>query len=308
MKFFQRDDGTKIQVVPGFRERTLAYRRAVSPREHWTEEDYAAATAKKRKRFQRILEKAASFGFELSGRSVLDVGCGDGSNCLLFGVSGAGHVHGIDLSLPLFAETEKGERARRVASKLIAARSAEELSREIVRLGVVFENMDATRMSFVDGSFDFVMSRSAMEHVRPVEAALREIVRVTKPGGLICLSIDPFYWLRGCHKRGVVDIPWAHARLTLPEYSRFVSLYEDDARAAQRHERLETLNRLTLADWRASIEAVACEVLEWTEDLSEMGQEELKQHSEVASTLLPGVTQRDLLRERIRVWLRRPLG
>ena len=39
---------------------------------------------------------------------------------------------------------------------------------------------------------------------------------------MIYHSIDPFYWLKGCHKEGMVDIPWAHARLTPAEYRRFV--------------------------------------------------------------------------------------
>jgi SAM-dependent methyltransferase len=305
MKVFERDDGTKIEVIPGFRERTLAYRRAISPRAHWMDDDYAQAAAKKRKRFQRIAEKARSFNAVVSGGRVLDVGCGDASNCLLFAESGAAQVDGIDLNVALFAEDEKGERIRQLARKLMNVGSSENVSDQLATRGVTISKMDATQMSFPDGTFDFVMSRSAMEHVRPLDAALREVARVTRPGGLIYLSIDPFYWVRGCHKRGVVDIPWAHARLTLSEFRRFVTAYEGEATALQRFERLDTLNRLTLSTWKERIAAMDCDILEWADDVSAIGQDTLREHPEVLSTLLPDITERDLLHERIRVWLKR---
>lgn len=305
MNFFTRDDGVQIQMVPGFRERALSYRAAVSPRAGWADADYAGAAAKKRKRFQRLADQARAFGFDPRGRTTLDVGCGDGSNCLLLAEAGAKAALGIDLEPALLAPAEKGERTRRLAAHLIGSGTEGDLAAHLARLPMRLETMDAARMSFADGAFDFVMSRSAMEHVRPVDRTLREIARVTRPGGLIYLSIDPFFWLRGCHKRGVVDIPWAHARLTLDEYRRFVSDTEGATPAARRHERLESLNRLTLAQWRAQIDATGCTVLEWREDVSTLGETVLREHPDVTATLLPGVTARDLLRERIKVWLRR---
>src|SRR5439155_1404076 len=76
---------------------------------------------------------------------------------------------------------------------------------------VRFVRADATRLAFPDACFDVLVSRSAMEHIAPVERALAEMARVVRPGGVIHLRVDPYFWLRGCHKRGLVDIPWAHA-------------------------------------------------------------------------------------------------
>src|SRR5882724_7280871 len=120
MNFFTRDDGAQIQVVKGFRERALSYRSAVTPREEWSDADYAEAAAKKRKRFQRIADKARAFGFEQKMGRVLDVGRGDASNCLLFAGAGA-HVNGIDLQLLLLQDGAKGERTRRFAAHLIGS-------------------------------------------------------------------------------------------------------------------------------------------------------------------------------------------
>jgi hypothetical protein len=122
---------------------------------------------------------------------------------------------------------------------------------------------------------------------------------------LIYLSIDPFFWLRGCHKRGVVDIPFAHARLTLTEYRRFVRESEGDRTAAKRCRRLETLNGLTLSQWRQMIEAQPWDILDWNEERSRIGEQVLEQHPLIPETLLPGVSEQDLLCERIKVWLKR---
>jgi SAM-dependent methyltransferase len=304
MTYFTRDDGVKIQIVDGFRERILGYRRALSPREAWSAADYAEAIRKKRKRFRRLVRQARALGFELKGQRVLDVGCGDASTCVLFAQNGA-TVDGIDLQPLLLNEDEKGGRARGFVAQLLELPGPEQLPAALNQLPIRVQRMDATAMRFADATFDFVMSRSAMEHVRPLEKTLSEIVRITRPGGLIYLSIDPFYWVRGCHKRGVVDIPWAHARLTSPEFHRFVSETEGEAVARKRVERWETLNRLTLAQWRERIAAIGCAVLEWTEDFSAVGETILHEHPDVSSTLLPGVSERDLLHERIKVWLRR---
>jgi SAM-dependent methyltransferase len=173
------------------------------------------------------------------------------------------------------------------------------------KLPVQFLTMDATQMSFADGEFDLLMSRSAMEHVQPIEKVLSEMVRVVRPGGLIYLGVDPFYWVRGCHKRGVVDMPWAHARLDLDDFTRFVQQHEGEEIAVKRRWRLDTLNRYPVAKWRSLIESMDCEILDWNERESGLGEEVLAEYPEVLETLLPGTSQRDLLCERIEVWLRR---
>jgi SAM-dependent methyltransferase len=59
---------------------------------------------------------------------------------------------------------------------------------------VRFEIRDARRLSDPDGSYDFVYAMSVLEHVEGPEgdaAAVREMVRVLKPGGRLALSV-PF--------------------------------------------------------------------------------------------------------------------
>jgi SAM-dependent methyltransferase len=293
---FQRSDGVSLSIAQGFRAQMLSYRPSVTPKKTWTAADYKTAAAKKQRRFQRLLVETRPWLPSLAGKNILDVGCGDAANSLQFALHPVNTAVGIDLSLPLLARDDKGEQTRNLAREIVPEPFP-------ARLHLL--QMDATRMGFEDASFDLVVSRSAMEHISPIEGVLAEIKRVTRRGGLIYLGIDPFYWVRGCHKRGLVDIPFAHARLPLDDFTRFVESHEDSAVAAKRRHRLETLNRLTVQQWRTRVEAMDCEILVWRNKDSEVGATVLKQFPEILATLLPGLSAEDLLCERIEVWLRR---
>jgi ubiquinone/menaquinone biosynthesis C-methylase UbiE len=302
---FIRDDGRPLAVVPGFRRRVLAARSSVTPRPDWTAARFADAAAKRRRRFQRIVQAFSRWGGCMEQAKILDVGCGDGMNCLLLATQPVREVVGIDLELPLLTGDERGQLTTALAGDVLDLEGPEELRRALSGWPVRFARMDAKRLAFKEGSFDLVLSRSALEHIQPPEQALHEMARVVRSGGLVYLAIDPFFWLRGCHKRGLVDIPWAHARLSVGEFHRFVTTTEGPATAARRNRRLETLNRLTLQQWRERITAGAWELLEWKQRFSELGQIVLKEQPGVEHTLLPGVTRDDLLHERIEVWLRK---
>ncbi len=307
MHSFVRGDGRALAVVQGFRQRVLSYRPSVSPREGWTDAQFEASAKKKLKRSQRLLESFTRWIPTLEDARVLDVGCGDGANCVLLGTEPVRIAVGLDLRLPRFAPDGPGERARTLLQKV--AEAGADRARSATALlsdrRVCFVEMDATHLGFRAESFDVVMSRSAAEHIQPIERALAGIVHAVRPGGLVYLGIDPFYWVRGCHKRGVVDIPFAHARLSLEEYRRFVTEHEDEAAADKRRQRIATLNRLTVRQWRRTIEAMSCEVLEWREAHSELGAAVLEEHPSILETLLPGVEESDLLTERIEAWLRK---
>src|SRR5881628_2664229 len=154
--------------------------------------------------------------------TVLDVGCGDGITCLVLSAVAVGRAVGVDLRLPLFESDATAAPARRLAELVLQRlHSPGRLANALPGLPVRFVRADATRLAFPDACFDLLVSRSAMEHIAPVERALAEMARVVRPGGVIHLRVDPYFWLRGCHKRGLVDIPWAHARMTLEDFRRF---------------------------------------------------------------------------------------
>ncbi|MGH7675402.1 MAG: class I SAM-dependent methyltransferase [Gemmatimonadales bacterium] len=305
MRTFVRADGRSLQVVPGFRDQVLAARPSVTPRPDWTEAQYAAAAVRKHQRAARLIADIARWRGSLDGAEVLDVGCGDGVNCLCIALHPVKRVVGIDLELPLLELDGKGAQTRRLAGRVLEQLDhGGGLDEVLHRRPVSFVAMDATSLALRDDSIDVLLTRSALEHVAPIERAVTDMARVVRPGGLIHLRIDPFFWVRGCHKRGLVDIPWAHARLSLADFRRFVTDSEGETAATARTRRLETLNRLTLVQWRAVVAAGPFELAEWREEPAALALTLLQEHPDVRDTLLRGVEERDLVHGRIEAWLR----
>ena len=156
---------------------------ASEPRRH-EQYTHGHAAAVIRQHAQRTAEEAAAFLIpELrSGMRLVDVGCGPGS--ITRGLAerlAPGRVVGLDLS------PEALDAARRDA----AVRGLENLH---YQEGSVYE------LPFADGSFDVAYAHQVFQHLREREAALREMLRVVQPGGLVAVrDVDwgtVAYWPR----------------------------------------------------------------------------------------------------------------
>lgn len=96
---------------------------------------------------------------------ILDVGCGPGTiTADLAGRVPRGHVTGID------AEPRIIEQARELAGR---------------RPNLEFAAGDAYALGYPDGSFDVVHAHQVLQHLADPVRALREMARVTRPGGLV---------------------------------------------------------------------------------------------------------------------------
>lgn len=103
------------------------------------------------------------------GQLVLDVGCGSGGAlpAVLERISPGGQAVGVDLSETMIAEAR-----RRWGSPGRPLR---------------FEIADARALPFDTGSFDACRTDRMMSHVPQPEAALAEMLRVTRPGGRVAV-------------------------------------------------------------------------------------------------------------------------
>jgi ubiquinone/menaquinone biosynthesis C-methylase UbiE len=121
------------------------------PNAQWAEERHSAAI------------RAA-----VSGRIVLDYGCGDGEYSRHLLAQGARHVYGLDLS-----------------------ETAIELARAKGIANATFQVGDAHQLPWPDQSFDVVVGRAILHHL-DLPTATRELVRVLRPGGEL-LFVEPLY-------------------------------------------------------------------------------------------------------------------
>ncbi|MGZ8847922.1 MAG: class I SAM-dependent methyltransferase [Pyrinomonadaceae bacterium] len=96
------------------------------------------------------------------GLKVLEIGCGLGTDGAQFAKAGA-HYTGIDLT----------DASIELARKRF----------ELFGLKGEFRVADAERLDFADDSFDLVYSHGVLHHTPDIDAAIREVHRVLKPGG-----------------------------------------------------------------------------------------------------------------------------
>jgi ubiquinone/menaquinone biosynthesis C-methylase UbiE len=135
--------------------------------------EFFEAIEQHRYRMEPFIRTYARFP-EWKHQRVLEVGCGVGTDLLQFARAGAS-VHGVDLS-----------------------RRSVDLARRRLELygykGDVRE-ADAEALPFGDGTFDLVYSWGVIHHTPEPPQAVREIYRVLKPGGRICVMIYHKYSL-----------------------------------------------------------------------------------------------------------------
>jgi SAM-dependent methyltransferase len=121
---------------------------------------------------RRVLERAiARLGLP-GGARILDAGCGSGRN--MVDLAHYGSVTGVELS-PTSVQLAR----ERVAGEVIE--------------GSVLD------MPFDDGSFDLSVSLDVIEHLEDDIGALRELRRVTAPGGALLVTVPAYQWLWSGH-------------------------------------------------------------------------------------------------------------
>jgi ubiquinone/menaquinone biosynthesis C-methylase UbiE len=116
---------------------------------------------------QRVRTTAFEFFAPAEGERLLDAGCGAGevARQLATRVGSTGSVVAVDQSEHMLA----------------IARSRHDGGPVTYALG------DVTSLDFPTGHFDGVRCERVLQHVANSDAAIRELIRVTRPGGRICV-------------------------------------------------------------------------------------------------------------------------
>ncbi len=183
----------------------------------------------------------------------LEIGCGTGFfllNLKLAGVLDDGHV--TDLSPGMVA---------------VAQRNAYALGFEVT--GRV---ADAERLPYADGEFDLVVGHAVLHHIPDVELALREVLRVLRPGGRFVFAGEPTRWGDYVARRLSRATWWTTTRVTrwpgLRGWRRPVAELDESSRAAAL-EAVVDLHTFPPADLRrTALRAGAVDVEVRTEELT----------------------------------------
>ncbi len=110
--------------------------------------------------------------YDLRGCTLLDAGCGTGWFSLRACDRGA-NVTALDIGPKLLSQVRRKCHATTVQG-------------------------DVLDLQFADGAFDVVLSSECIEHTRDPRQAVRELIRVCRPGGLVVLTCPNRFWYWLC--------------------------------------------------------------------------------------------------------------
>jgi SAM-dependent methyltransferase len=217
-------------------------------------------------------EKFAAFAAtDLTGKTLLDVGCGDG--LLSFGLTNLplSSVVGLDIV------DEKDKTLAGLPDRIAAAGfDVDPANTAKFR----HAHYDGKTFPFADGTFDIVFSWGAFEHIHQPEQVLAEMRRVMRPDGFGFVTVFPWYHCRyGSHLSDFVDDPYFH--LTQEANESLAALEAREYASAQQRSLVlhhlwgeyQTLNKLSADDFYEAIKAAGLvaskvELLPLTEDLT----------------------------------------
>lgn len=139
-----------------------------------------------------------------SGKRILDFGCGEAGKSVYYASLGAKEVVGVDI-IP-----EYKERAIRFAQK-----------HDCSNFSFICANVAS--LPVPSDQFDTIIMNDFMEHVSEPEEALRETMRILRPGGRAFINFPPYYHPYGEHLSDEISIPWVH---TLFDEQTIISVYK----------------------------------------------------------------------------------
>jgi SAM-dependent methyltransferase len=168
----------------------------------------------------------------ISGKSVLDFGCGNGYQSVALATAGARQVLGVDTNLDALI------RGRALADRSGVAsivQFSEEVPQELL------------------GSFDVVISQNSMEHFSKPSETVGVMLRAMNANGDLLITFGPpWFSPRGSHMHFFTKVPWVNLVFSEKTVMTVRSRFRNDG--AQRYEDVESgLNKMSLARFESLI-------------------------------------------------------
>jgi ubiquinone/menaquinone biosynthesis C-methylase UbiE len=172
---------------------------------------------------------------------ILDFGCGSGDITLY--LASAGHrLTGYDLSAGMIAQASRSDRDRVVRWIARAADASDALP-------------------FADASFDTVVTSSVLEYVSELDATLKELARLLRPGGWLFATVPD---MRDPHRHRE---RWFRFALAIPGMAGVLA--RSRWREGAAYLRI-SINRMAPQQWQSRLRAsglVPEDMPEWTDPL-----------------------------------------
>lgn len=191
----------------------------------------------------------------LTGKDVLDFGCGGGELSFFAAKQGASSVTGFEVSRDQYA---------------IAVENRQRVDVDPKPDFVHGEELDS--IPFDEKRFDLVLCFDVLEHILDYAPIIREWRRVLRPGGRVFIWWVPYFHPYGHHVESLVPLPWVHAvfsdRVITKACARIYDMPEFEPRVWDLDEAgrkkpnkwhsldsLPTLNKLTIREFEKTAKA-----------------------------------------------------
>lgn len=179
---------------------------------------------------------AAFSDSHVTGKEVLDFGCGDGQLTFFLGrEKQPRRILGVDISADAI------ERAKRSLSSLAA--------HERPNIDFVLGSTEA--LPVPDQSFDTLLALDCLEHVMSLGSILRDWYRVLRPGGRCLIEWFPYKGPWGPHMESLIPVPWAHLIFGERAMFRAAEMIYDRPEFVPRHWDLDEHGNKRPNKWRA---------------------------------------------------------
>jgi SAM-dependent methyltransferase len=183
----------------------------------------------------------------LTGKDVLDLGCGYGGRSVRYAELGVRSLTGIEPVARQCSEAREFAASRGITATFVTG-SGESLPLPI-------------------GGFDCILSYDVLEHVCDVEKTLNECLRVLRVGACLYAIFPPFHHPTGCHfESWLSKMPWPNVLFPCPALvkagSDIISRRADDYRPDQLRntDKLWGLNGITIRKLRRIVNGLDADV------------------------------------------------
>ena len=173
-------------------------------------------------------------------QEVLDVGCGIGVGPVYIAKKYGCHVVGVDIAEKMIEWSRQRAREEKVEAK------------------IEFQTADVLELPFDADRFDFVIVESVIAFVEDKRKAIRECVRVTKPGGYV--GLNESFWVTEPSPEIIAQVQ-AFVGTDVPTAATWQALWEESGlrdrvvRIRQLDPRTEVKDRMQWVGWRWAVRA-----------------------------------------------------